>query len=157
MRPVKLPRMSQKEIDELLEGQVICRIAFMDKEYPYIAPFQYALDNGQIFFHFTNYGRKMKIVERNDRVCVAVERLADDLSDFRFVVLRGRLVRVDDPEEKGRVIEKLSVEGSRKLSERFLVAHGFEDHMNWDDMTPDREMIIFKLVESETIGLKSPS
>ena len=157
MRPVKLPRMSQSEIDELLDSQMICRIAFMDKEYPYIAPFQYALDNGQIYFHFTNYGRKMKIIEHNDRVCVSIERLADDLSDFRFVVLRGRLVRVDDTEERGRAIKKLSVEGSRRLSERFLVAHGFEDHMNWSDMTPDRGMIIFKLMEPKTIGLKSPS
>jgi hypothetical protein len=50
--------MSEEEIDELLSEQTLCRIAFGGKNAPYIAPFQYVLIDGQLYFHFTDYGKK---------------------------------------------------------------------------------------------------
>jgi nitroimidazol reductase NimA-like FMN-containing flavoprotein (pyridoxamine 5'-phosphate oxidase superfamily) len=38
--PVKLSRMNEDEIDEVIQDQMLCRIAFKRKDYPYIAPFQ---------------------------------------------------------------------------------------------------------------------
>ena len=57
---VKLPAMSEDEIQQLLEEQVLCRIAFQDKKHPYIAPFQYVYVNGSLYFHLTNYGKKIR-------------------------------------------------------------------------------------------------
>jgi nitroimidazol reductase NimA-like FMN-containing flavoprotein (pyridoxamine 5'-phosphate oxidase superfamily) len=55
---VKLPKMDKSEIERLLQEQMLCRIAFKGDEYPYMAPFQYVLMGGSLYFHFTDYGKK---------------------------------------------------------------------------------------------------
>jgi nitroimidazol reductase NimA-like FMN-containing flavoprotein (pyridoxamine 5'-phosphate oxidase superfamily) len=157
MRPFKLPKMDKEEIEELLDQQCICRIAFHGEVYPYLAPFQYVKIGGSLYFHFTDYGRKMKILERDSRVCVGVENLEPDMSEYKFVVLRGNLKRVDDPEERAEAIGRLAEEGRRALSKNFLAAHGFKKESGWSALSPQKPMVIFKLSEIiDTIGLKSP-
>jgi len=56
---VKLPSMSKKEIEHLINEQFLCRIAFRGENNPYIAPFQYTSLNGHLYFHFTDYGTKI--------------------------------------------------------------------------------------------------
>ena len=58
MKPLKLPKMSTEDIDELLNGAKICRIAFRGGDYPYMAPFQYVRIGKALYFHFTDYGKK---------------------------------------------------------------------------------------------------
>ena len=100
--------MSSDEIENLVDTGMICRIAFKGEDFPYIAPFQYVKHEGTLYFHFTDYGRKMRYIKQDNRVCVSMEKLADDLSEFKFVVLNGRLVKVDDPDERDMVLQKIS-------------------------------------------------
>ena len=58
MVSVKLPKMDEIEIKDLLENKSLCRIAFIDEDYPYISPFQYVYYNNCLYFHFTDYGKK---------------------------------------------------------------------------------------------------
>jgi len=154
---VKLPKMSKREIEELIERQMLCRIAFKGADYPYIAPFQYAYMNGTLFFHFTDYGKKMKLIEKDDRVCVEIEEFKPDLSEYNFVVLRGRIATVTDPKEKAEVIKRMANEGRQKLSPNFLAAHGFRRQEGWSSLSPEKPLVIMKLVDVvEKIGLKSP-
>ena len=51
----KLPKMEKFEIEKLLQEQMLCRIAFKGDKYPYIAPFQYVLMGGSLYFHFTDW------------------------------------------------------------------------------------------------------
>ena len=55
---VKLQKMELEMVKELLKNQIICRIAFKGDKYPYMAPFQYAYIDGNLYFHFTRYGKK---------------------------------------------------------------------------------------------------
>ena len=73
MKPYKLPKMSSQEIDTLLKQQKICRIAFRGEEFPYLAPFQYVKIGDSLYFHFTDYGRKMRLIEKDNRVCIGIE------------------------------------------------------------------------------------
>jgi len=149
--------MEKDEIEKLIREHVICRIAFKGDKYPYVAPFQYVFINGSLYFHFTDYGRKMRSLERNKRVCVEIEKYQPDLSEYSFVVLRGTLKIVDNPRERAMVIKKMAEEGERKLSENFLVAHGFKKQEGWASFTPEKPMVIVKLEEIfEETGLKSP-
>ena len=122
---VKLPRMGKAEIDQLLSEQFLCRIAFGGKYSPYIAPFQYVFVDDALYFHFTDYGRKMGLLEAGNSVCVEIERYKPDLSEYGFVVLVGKLHVVTDPQEKAeavaRMVEDAEVKG---LSTNFLPAHG---------------------------------
>jgi nitroimidazol reductase NimA-like FMN-containing flavoprotein (pyridoxamine 5'-phosphate oxidase superfamily) len=158
MKLYKLPKMSSDEISELLDRERICRIAFKGAEFPYLAPFQYVRIGDALYFHFTNYGRKMRLLEKDRRVCVGVESLEPDMSEYRFVVLRGELDRVEDKKERGEAISRLAKMGRSGLSENFLAAHGFPAENGWETLSEDKPMVIFKLERiSETIALRSPT
>ncbi len=149
--------MEKFEIEKLLQEQMLCRIAFKGDKYPYMAPFQYVLMDGSLYFHFTDYGKKIRLLEMDKRVCVEIEKYTPDLSEYNFVVFRGELEVVRDPQERAEAIKRLAEEGKQKLSANFLAAHGFKKEEGWSSFTPERPMIIVKLKGlAEKVGLKSP-
>ena len=157
MRQIKMPRMSEAEIDDLLRQQFLCRIAFRGDMHPYIAPFQYAFLDGSLYFHFTDYGKKMSFFKEKTSVCVEIERYTPNLSKYQFVVLTGKLKLVENCEERIKALEKMAEVGKSKLSPNFLIAHGFSQGCDWDAFTADKPILIIKLDEvTEKIGLKSP-
>ena len=153
---IKLPKMSEQEIKKILCDQILCRIAFKGAEYPYIAPFQYVYMNGALYFHFTDYGRKMKMLKKDNQVCVEIEQLSPNLSEYYFVSLRGRLEVVEDSVERNAVIRRMAEDGKQRLSTNFLGAHGLKSDEGWSSLTPEKPLVILKLDVVEEIGLKSP-
>jgi nitroimidazol reductase NimA-like FMN-containing flavoprotein (pyridoxamine 5'-phosphate oxidase superfamily) len=155
---VKLPRMSKAEIDQLLSEQFLCRIAFGGKYSPYIAPFQYVFVGGALYFHFTDYGRKMGLLEEGNSVCVEIECYPPDLGEYGFVVLVGKLHIVTDLQEKANAITRMIEDAEAKgLSTNFLPAHGLPKEAGWASLKSEKPLIIVKLVAvSEIVGLKSP-
>lgn len=154
---VEMPKMGESEIDQLIGEQLLCRIAFRGDLQPYIAPFQYAYVKGILYFHFTNYGRKMSFFKQETPVCVEIERYTPNFSDYGFVMLTGKLRLVENREERKMAIEKMAEMGIQKLSPNFLLAHGFPQGSDWIDFTADKQILIIKLDEvTEKIGLKSP-
>jgi len=154
---LKMPKMKENEIEQLIREQFLCRIAFRGDLYPYIAPFQYVFVNGTLYFHFTDYGRKMSFFRQENPVCVEIERYTPNLSEYGFVVLTGKLRLVEDLEERKMAVEKMAEGGRKKLSSNFLAAHGLSKNSSWDDLTADKPILIIKLDEiTEKTGLKSP-
>jgi nitroimidazol reductase NimA-like FMN-containing flavoprotein (pyridoxamine 5'-phosphate oxidase superfamily) len=155
MKTKKLPKMDEKEILQLIKKQSLCRIAFRGNSYPYISPFQYVVIDGILYFHFTDYGKKIAFLRQDTPVCVEIEKYSQDFSKFAFVILQGKLKPVDDSIEKNMVLEKFSTEGKKNFSENFLLAHGLSSGSKWEDLT-EKPLIIVKLdkVVKKT-GLKS--
>lgn len=157
MNIVRIPKMTNEEIEKLIHEQRICRIAFRGEDYPYVAPFQYVFMNGSLYFHFTNYGRKMKLLGRDKKVCVEIERYQPDMSEYGFVSLRGTLKVVTDPRERAEVISRMAKEAKEELSENFLAVHGFNKENGWSALRPEKPLVIVKLDEvTEKTGLRSP-
>lgn len=153
----KLPKMIEREVQTVIQDQFLCRIAFQGKEHPYIAPFQYIYTDNSLYFHFTNYGKKMMLLERDNRVCVEIEKYSADFSEYSFVALRGTLEVVTDSKERKSVIKKMSQEGKRRLSTNLLFAHGFNPDEGWSVFSHEVSMVIVKLGNvKQIIGLKSP-
>lgn len=152
-----LLRMSKKEIEKLVTEQFLCRIAFKDEEYPYIAPFQYIFMDGTLYFHFTAYGLKMELIDKCKQVCVEIEQYKPDLSQYMFVTLKGDLSIVTDPAERALVIRKMRELGREKLSENFLAAHGLTAGEKWDSFVAEKPFLIVKLERPiQESGLKYP-
>ena len=152
-----MPKMNEKEVESLVSEQFLCRIAFRGETQPYIAPFQYVVVDGTLYFHFTDYGRKMAFFKRGTPVCVEIERYTPNLSDYKFVVLFGNLKLVENQEERKRAIMKMAEVGKQQLSANFLVAHGFPQGSDWGEFTDDQPILIIKLDDvTERAGLKSP-
>ena len=99
----------------------------------------------------------MRLFGNDNRVCVEIEKFEPDLDSYNFVIFRGQLEIVKDPNERGQVISKIVRDGKQKLSMNFLAAHGFKKEEGWDSLQSDKELVIIKLIEiNEVIGLKSP-
>jgi nitroimidazol reductase NimA-like FMN-containing flavoprotein (pyridoxamine 5'-phosphate oxidase superfamily) len=157
MNPIKLPSMNKKEIEEAIQKQYLCRIAFNAKDGPQIAPFQYVFMDNHLYFHFTNYGDKISFLNQAKQVCVEIENYKPDFSQYSFVILDGTLKAVQDSEEKRKVIEKMVETGKEKISPQFLFAHGFDSKEGWGILNEDQEMLIVKLYKVKAKrGLKSP-
>ena len=157
MTKVKMPKMNKKEIQNLISEQFLCRIAFRGGAQPYIAPFQYVVVDDTLYFHFTDYGKKMSFFKQGTPVCVEIERYTPNLSEYEFVVLFGNLKLVENREERKKAIVKMAEVGKQQLSPNFLVAHGFHKGSDWGEFTDDQPMLILKLDDvTEKTGLKSP-
>lgn len=154
----KLPKMTKQEMWKLIGRNKLCRIAFKGVTYPYIAPFQYVVLDDKLYFHFTDYGKKMKLIENDKRVCVEIEEYKEDLSEYSFIVLRGTLRVVTDPIERANALKKLAEDGEQKLSPNFLPAHGFKKEEGWSSLiSKQNSLVIIKLENiTQEIGLKSP-
>lgn len=156
MEVVRIPRMKKREYDRLIDDEHVCRIAFKGDRYPYLAPFIYVFDGKFMYFLSTKYGRKIELFRDDPHVSVEVERFAPDLSSYRFVTLRGRLVEVSDPEEK-RVVRERFVDLIRRksLSRNILSALGHSPEDPLDSITREERSLVWKLVEVQKIvGLK---
>ncbi len=157
MRPVKLPWMTDAETARLVDEQMLCRIAFRGDDYPYLAPFRYVVMDDTLYFHFTDYGKKMRLLETDSRTCVQIESYEPDLSEYSFVSYRGRLERVTDAGEREKAIRLFAKTGEKRLSTKFLAAHGIEPGEGWREFTSDKELVIVKLADVvERVGLKNP-
>ena len=154
---VEMPKMKEDEIEKLINEQFLCRIAFRGNLQPYIAPFQYVVAEGTLYFHFTDYGKKMSFFKQETPVCVEIERYTPNLSEYQFVVLTGKLRLVEDLEKRKMAIEKMAEAGKQRLSPNFLVAHGFSQGSDWEAFSVEKPILIIKLDEvTEKTGLKSP-
>jgi len=149
--------MKKSEMERLIREQFLCRIAFRGEEYPHIAPFQYVFANGTLHFHFTAYGRKMRFIDKHERVFVEIEQYNPDLSRYMFITLKGKLSIVTDRVEKVEAIKKMRDFGKERLSRNFLAAHGLRADENWDSLAEEKPIVIVKLdpIVAES-GLKSP-
>jgi nitroimidazol reductase NimA-like FMN-containing flavoprotein (pyridoxamine 5'-phosphate oxidase superfamily) len=110
-----------------------------------------------MYFHFTDYGKKMRLIEEDGRACVGIERLTQDMSEYSFVVIRGSLQMVEDTVKRAEVIHKMAEIAGGELSTNFLAAHGFDRKQGWEALSPDNPMVAVKLADvTDVIGLKSP-
>lgn len=155
MTIVKLAHMSENEINSAIDSQNLCRIAFIDDEYPYISPFQYVFIKNILYFHFTDYGKKKKILSKNTNVCVSIENFKHDLSSYYFISIQGKLELVEDIDLRVKTTKKIAELARKKYSKNFLQAHGFDKEEDWDILT-SKNQVIYKLnVSNKPIGLKS--
>ena len=155
MAIVKLPKMDEEEIQEAIRNNHLCRIAFIEEEFPYISPFQYLYLKDTFFFHFTDYGKKKEILKQNRNVCVSIERFENDLSSYYFISMQGKLKLVEDEDLKREIGKKLVKEARENFSTTFLRAHGFEKEKGWENFTFE-DQIFYKLeMIGKPIALKS--
>lgn len=61
-------------IDEILSTSEICRLGFIDSERAYILPFNYGYQDGFIYIHCANKGKKIDLLKKNDIVCIEIEQ-----------------------------------------------------------------------------------
>jgi nitroimidazol reductase NimA-like FMN-containing flavoprotein (pyridoxamine 5'-phosphate oxidase superfamily) len=70
---------NQAEIDAMIAGCEIVRLALSVNDEPYLVPLSFGYDGDAIYVHTARKGKKIEYFEANDRVCFEFER------DVRFI------------------------------------------------------------------------
>lgn len=101
---------SREEIDEIIRGCLVCRLALALENEPYLVPVSFGYDGESLFFHTASSGRKIDFLETNNRVCFEFERNVKLQPDadvscmwtftFESVIGEGSVFELTDPEEK---------------------------------------------------------
>jgi nitroimidazol reductase NimA-like FMN-containing flavoprotein (pyridoxamine 5'-phosphate oxidase superfamily) len=63
-------------LEEILSTSEICRLGFIDKNRPYILPFNYGYQDNCIYVHCANEGKKIDLIKQNNQVCIEIEQSA---------------------------------------------------------------------------------
>lgn len=67
-------------IDGIIRGCQVCRLGLVDGAEPYIVPLCFGYDGRALYFHCATEGRKLAVLDRNNRVCFefdAVESMGE--------------------------------------------------------------------------------
>ena len=64
---------NNRQIDEIIQKAICCRIALVDGNYPYIVPVNFAVNNNHLYFHSAREGRKIDILRKNNSVCFEID------------------------------------------------------------------------------------
>ena len=68
----EIPR--RREIDAIIRGSEVCRLAFAVENEPYIVPVSFGYDGTSLFFHTAASGKKIEFLEANNRICFEFDR-----------------------------------------------------------------------------------
>ena len=158
MNMIKIPHMDKEEYDELINQNFIGRIAFKGDDYPYITPFMYVFDGKFLYFLSTQYGKKIGEIERNPHVAVEIEQYAEDMSDYKFITIQGRIAEVKDESNKRNIKEMfIKMIKDKNLSNKALAALGHSPDESIQSIQEDNRTLVWKLIDLKLIvALKNP-
>lgn len=108
---------AQKELDDIIHGCQICRLAMAMDNVPYMVPLSYGYDGRYLYFHSAPEGRKIEHLKSNPRVCFQMERAIELITaesgpchwtfHFESVVGQGIAVELTDGTEKKYGLDRI--------------------------------------------------
>ena len=119
-----MQEMMLHEIDQMLSDSLIGRLCMADAAgRPYSVPLPFCWADGSIYLRIPLAGRKGAVLAENDQVCFEVDHFTDTLDEYSSVLVEGRLIGVDDVDEKARV--KMLNDGKyHRLRRGYRPGHG---------------------------------
>lgn len=109
----------QSAMEEIIAKCRYCTMAMIDQNNePYVLPMNFGYADGVVYLHSAPEGKKVNILRKNNRVCLAFstdhelrhqnEEVACSYSmKYRSVLIYGKVEFIDDPTEKRRVLNIL--------------------------------------------------
>jgi len=97
------------ELQRIIRSARVCRLAFSDRDTPYIVPMHFGMKKDTLYFHCAHKGRKLDIIKCNPTVCFELEgdtRIVNTgkpcswSTSYESVIGYGTASLVTDPEEK---------------------------------------------------------
>ena len=80
----------KKKVAQLVARERVCRVATVNEHgVPHLVPVCHVLANGKICFGSGNDGRKVRNIQGNPHVAVAVDLYSDDWAHIKGVMVQG--------------------------------------------------------------------
>ena len=61
---------NRAEIEKVIHDSDVCYVGMVDGNEPYVIPMNFGYKDNVIYFHSAPKGRKIDLLEKNNRVCV---------------------------------------------------------------------------------------
>lgn len=151
MRKVNLEITDKNVLEEILSNAMICRVAMMDGDLPYIVPFNYGYRDGCIYIHSAPEGKKLDLLGLNNKVCFEVEdglelvkgeKACSWTTRYRSVVGYGSVEILSDDQSKQDGLEVI------------MAQHGAPELIEFEPKNIKR-MVILKLTITSITGKQS--
>ncbi len=103
-----------KQIEAVLKSVRVCRIAMVDKDFPYIVPMNFGYKDRALFLHSASEGRKIDLIKNNPRVCFEVDELitlkkakiaCEWGAEYKSVIGTGIAGFIDDAAQKKKALD----------------------------------------------------
>jgi uncharacterized protein len=112
-------------IDSIIRSGTVMRLALSRYDQPYLVPVCFGYDGTSLFFHTGLRGQKVDFLRANPRVCFEFEGPSasalphDSLGckwsfSYRTVIGTGLAVEVQDTHERGRCLDQIMLQYSRR-------------------------------------------
>jgi nitroimidazol reductase NimA-like FMN-containing flavoprotein (pyridoxamine 5'-phosphate oxidase superfamily) len=114
-----LGQLDKKEIEKVLNENVLGRIGCHDQDRTYVVPVTYVYDGSSILAHSVE-GLKIRMMRANPKVCFEVDDVKD-FTNWKSVILWGEYEEITDADEKNDVMQQFVDRVMRlKISETAL-------------------------------------
>jgi len=115
---------SREEMDKIIRGSHVCRIALAMDNMPYIVPVSFGYDGESIFIHTAKEGKKINIIKYNNNLCFEFERNVKLFSDpdnackwtfsYESVIGFGKIYELELLEQRENGLNKIMSQYSGK-------------------------------------------
>lgn len=127
------------ELEALMDGAIVCRLAFNGSDYPYIVPVCFGRIGNSLYFHSAREGEKIERIKADNRICFEMESGVETIPGesackwsmrFKSVIGFGNATIVTDTSEK--------IMGLNAIMEHYS---GINDHDYQDSVVDITEII----------------
>ncbi|MEO9964222.1 MAG: pyridoxamine 5'-phosphate oxidase family protein [Reichenbachiella sp.] len=143
-----LGKLANDQIDNLLHGEKVGRLACQQDGMTYIVPVSYAYKGGQVYIH-TSEGQKIEMMRMNPNVAFEVDRIMD-MNNWQSAVLTGTYKELEGKEIEEAMLILTSRFMPFRTSETVPSKYGMEKiHF---DQKPKTRSVVFKIEVLEKTG-----
>ncbi len=120
--------LTEKQIDKLLQKEVVGRIGCHTNDMVYVVPISYAYDGKDIYAR-SDDGLKINVMRKNPDVCFEVDDLKD-MGNWQSVIVWGKFEEISKEEERKTALKLL-------LSRQLPVVSSITTHLGkaWPFLT----------------------
>ncbi|OGS21722.1 MAG: pyridoxamine 5'-phosphate oxidase [Elusimicrobia bacterium RIFOXYA2_FULL_39_19] len=104
----------KSEIEKIIKQAKVCRLGLAHENKPYIVPMNFGYENGCLYFHSKNNGKKMEMIKNNSQVCFEIDIDTQIIQadkpcnwgmDYRSVIGFGKAVLLEDKQQKKNALD----------------------------------------------------
>jgi len=137
-----LGKLSENQIEDLLQQQVTGRIGCHANGITYIVPINYAYKDGCIYGH-SAIGKKIKMLRSNPKVCFQVD-VIESILEWKSVIGWGHYEEITDREEMLKAMREIIHHLGPMINDtNGHPSHGITDNEN--DIGSNIDLILYKI------------
>lgn len=116
------------EIESILQGACVCRIAMIRNGRPYVVPVNFAVKEKVLYFHSAPSGAKVEALRENPQVCFEIDvpgKVVEGSSaclwgmTYQSVIGDGRIFFIEERSEKIAALDLLMIKYSGRSGHVF--------------------------------------